>query len=271
MRFLILLFPLICFAEQPEAIYGTNDLVQVTDLKSPKLIELSKSIAIRVSKSSRLKKLKKVSEGKLCRSVSYYKKKRIEKACTGFLVGKNKLMTSLHCLEGEGEGFESRLENGCKNFRWMFDYSSPKMKKTYACKKVLEYAGEFGVTNYFENDYVLIELEETDSRPILKISKKESPNEVFMMGHPMGLPLMVSQTGEVLESLGSFLFTNLDAFEGSSGSPVFNKETFEVVGILNSGRTDYFHNGKCVEFETYENSEGREAVFELRNLTFEIE
>ncbi len=280
----------------PDAIYGRNDIKPVTSLSDKKILELSKSIAVRIPKNkkrifSRFKKISmdiseipyyekrrfsrpgEKSKEKLCKSVPYYGQKRIEGACAAFLVGEDKLLTTLHCLEGEGTTEEQTLLMGCRNFSWMFGYRSSKRKKEniFHCERVLAHKGSFHSTDYFEDDYVLIQLNKKTNRPVLKISKKENVKEVFMVGFPMGLPMRVSTKGEVLDFLGQFYFSNLDAFEGSSGSPVFDAKTYELIGIMNSGKEDYVHNGRCVELKKYDNSEGTEAFYALKNLTLDLQ
>lgn len=80
-------------------------------------------------------------------------------------------------------------------------------------------------------------------------SKYEGGTKVHMIGHPEGLP--VKYTGEAsirlvndsLEDNTHMFFTNLDAFHGNSGSPVFDTH-HEVIGILRLGQPDRPKYGK---------------------------
>jgi len=57
-----------------------------------------------------------------------------------------------------------------------------------------------------------------------------------MIGYPLGTPMKLAKNARVIfnnEEAQSFI-TNLDAFEGNSGSPVFNEKN-EVSGILVNG------------------------------------
>lgn len=76
------------------------------------------------------------------------------------------------------------------------------------------------------------------------VSKGE---RVFSAGHPDGLPLKIVLSGTVLRRDKRHLVTNLDLFQGNSGSPVFSRlrGPRELVGIVVSGREDYVPNGNC--------------------------
>jgi len=57
--------------------------------------------------------------------------------------------------------------------------------------------------------------------------------EVYMIGHPSGLPQKVAVNASVRSLEGAaYFYTSLDAFQGNSGSPVFDRNTGEVIGIL---------------------------------------
>ena len=57
---------------------------------------------------------------------------------------------------------------------------------------------------------------------------------------------------EVLQTINRSTFsTNLDAFHGNSGSPVFNQITGDVIGILASGAADDAANDVLITDATY--------------------
>jgi hypothetical protein len=69
---------------------------------------------------------------------------------------------------------------------------------------------------------------------------------VYMIGHPYGLPKKVAANASVQTNNDpAYLYTSLDAFEGNSGSPVFDLQTNQVIGILVGGETDFNWNGTC--------------------------
>ncbi len=68
---------------------------------------------------------------------------------------------------------------------------------------------------------------------------------LFVIGHPNGLPTKFADDAKVRENTpASYFVANLDTYGGNSGSPVFNRENYQVEGILVRGDTDFVsHNG----------------------------
>ena len=168
--------------------------------------------------------------------------------CTGFLIKEDILVTAGHCFRDP--------ENDCKDYAWVFDYAlkgagdrsytSVSGKNIYSCKRVVsrKYEG-FGAI-----DYTVIQLD----RPVVgrvplkmdlgKVLAKNLP--VFIIGYPSGLPQKVADNSTIISDPGPQNFeTDTDAFQGNSGSPVFDGTTGYVIGIVSSGQNDYFNNGTC--------------------------
>jgi S1-C subfamily serine protease len=69
---------------------------------------------------------------------------------------------------------------------------------------------------------------------------------LYMIGHPSGLPQKAAVNAEVVGNKDQFTFySSLDAFQGNSGSPVFDRNTHQVIGILVAGGVDLQTNGGC--------------------------
>lgn len=102
-----------------------------------------------------------------------------------------------------------------------------------------------------ELDAALFKLDRPANRSGLRIPPKnqlKTDLAVYMIGHPCGLPKKVALNAEVTNNSNPlFFYTSLDAFQGNSGSPVFNFETHELIGVLVSGNVDYKWNGSCRE------------------------
>ncbi len=161
--------------------------------------------------------------------------------CTGFLVAPNIMVTAGHCYTEE--------KKACKDNVWVFDYKVSQLdefpsRNVYHCKKILgrKLEENTGV------DYTVVELDRAVAeRKPLKLSS-QPPSEgipLVIMGHPMGLPLKISDGAEILNLEENFFRANLDSFEGNSGSPVFNRGNGEVEGILVRGNPDYANDGVC--------------------------
>jgi S1-C subfamily serine protease len=98
-------------------------------------------------------------------------------------------------------------------------------------------------------DMMVFKLNRPADRPGLRLSAERTAKigtEVYMIGHPSGLPQKVAVNASVRSLEGAaYFYTSLDAFQGNSGSPVFDRNTGQVIGILVSGTSDYAWNGSC--------------------------
>lgn len=254
-----------------DSIYGRDEREFITKKSDKKILELSKSIGLIIAKEQVVVGKFRASieapllqeEMSMCKGEPFLTSPIIP-ACTGFLVAPNIMATAGHCFQ---------TEDDCLNKRIIFDVDATKIssngykissKNVFSCSKII-------VTRYDPNrpdleDYSLIELDrEPKCRLPLKLNltKKIGDKEaVFMIGHPFGMPLILSPVGTVSENVNEFQFTtNLDAFEGNSGAPVFNKNTFEVEGILVNGQQDLVQDSKnkCYRNAIY-NGRGLEGV-----------
>lgn len=198
--------------------------------------------------------------------------------CTGFLVGENLLVTAGHCVKDLVPGStdypkdhaadcQENTYSGhfCGNIRVVFGFrkelggvipKSVPAANVYQCVEVLSHSLDGGP------DYALLRLDRAVSvaNP-LAINRsnaglsKNTP--LFVIGHPSGIPLKIAGDATVISS-GTDVYTNresganrkwmdngyafltdLDAFHGNSGSPVFNLNTLLVEGILVKGDNDY--------------------------------
>lgn len=260
-----------------DSIYGRDDREFITKKSDTKLQELSKSIALIITKDQLNQKRFRTTilapilkeSLNMCESVDYLLKP-IVSACTGFLVAPNVMATAGHCFQSEDD---------CANKKIIFNVDMTKQsargysvssRNVFSCSKIL-------MTNYDPTrpdleDYALIELDRVPRCRLplkLNLTNKIADNEnVFMIGHPFGMPLMLSPKGTITKNTKEFQFTtNLDAFEGNSGSPVFNAKTFEVEGILVNGQQDLVQDSinKCYRYVVYDGG-GLEGVLRASEL-----
>lgn len=244
-----LLVVALCASAQA-AIFGADDRVALNPT-SP-AYELSRSTAIAVLSTN----FEETSPGKLridavpegaglCTDERFYKDPVISYACSGFLVAPDLIVTAGHCMVNTGE---SRHETDlyCPTFSWLFDFIESKdgtvqtenvpADKLYRCKQVV-YAIKEEVPPY--RDFALVQLERpvTDRTPLtLAPAPVHEGDAVSMIGYPLGTPAKLSHGAKILlnnPGRQSYV-TNLDAFEGNSGSAVFNAKG-EVAGILVAG------------------------------------
>lgn len=177
----------------------------------------------------------------MCKNERFYQQKNVSYACTGFLVGPDLLVTAGHCGVNTGEIHHSS-EDYCEAYTWMFDFRADtdpnriSNENIFKCKEII-YAVQSEVEGN-THDFALIRLDRIASgrTPLKMASEKVSKGDsVTMLGHPMGLPMKYTTNAKVFEAeKGRSFLSNLDAFAGNSGSPVFNKNN-EVVGVLIAG------------------------------------
>ena len=248
-----------------EAIYGSDDRTFVDQHSSPKVNELSKSIGIVVTKDLIQKKifnsiikadlLTDVDGLNLCADEKFANHHSVN-SCTGFLIGDDLVASAGHCFKDAGDclnkviAFDVRAGNEVSA-----GYSLSK-QNFYACKEIVGQAsdGDTGI------DYAVIRLtKKVSGRLPLKLRKSgvlsNIRDQVFMIGHPLGLPLVATKPALINDNSDSHFFkATLDSFEGNSGSPVFNAKTFEVEGILVRGEEDFLQDQslKCYRNQTYD-------------------
>ena len=75
---------------------------------------------------------------------------------------------------------------------------------------------------------------------IRKSGQIPNKEDVYVVGHPQGLPLKFADGAFVRSNQDPLFFTsNLDTYRGNSGSPVFSLNTHEIEGILVRGGQDF--------------------------------
>ena len=99
-------------------------------------------------------------------------------------------------------------------------------------------------------DYLVLKVDRgIPNDRIVKLSAAEKiadQEKVYVIGHPCGLPMKYADSAFVRNNSNSYWFVaNLDTYGGNSGSPVFNRKTDEVEGILVRGATDFEMRNGC--------------------------
>ena len=186
--------------------------------------------------------------------------------CSGFLVGEDLLVTAGHCIQDK---------NDCAKYSWVFDYhlkfegdkanAVPK-SSVYSCKKIIERKLS---TFLGKNDYALIQLDRmADRRPLdyRRQGKVAKDTELFVIGHPTGLPTKIADNAKVRETNRTYFVADLDTFGGNSGSAVFDEKGV-VQGILVRGDTDYINSNGCRRVYQVDQNGGRgEEVTHITNI-----
>jgi V8-like Glu-specific endopeptidase len=174
--------------------------------------------------------------------------------CTGFLVGEDMIAAAGHCVD----------EKSVTDLRVVFDYRmldshTPATRvpsnKVYKVLKLMDRAYQ---PRGNRSDWALVKLDrKVEGLHVTTLSKREiaSGHEVYVMGYPCGLPLKYAPGARVGGVNDTYFTADLDIYCGSSGSPVFDSITHEVVGMVVRGHDrDFRWSGKCWVSVIYRNS-----------------
>lgn len=155
--------------------------------------------------------------------------------CTGFLIAPDLMITAGHCIN----------KSDFRTMEWVFDFTNDvnyKPKQSIYIKPENRYKVKEVITQILDEntdqDYAVLRLERpTDRTPygFRTSSYISSGEKVNMIGAPNGIPLKLVEGSNVVNSSSTRYFvTDLDAFGGNSGGPVYNNAG-RIEGILVRG------------------------------------
>jgi len=121
-------------------------------------------------------------------------------------------------------------------------------EQLYTMEKVLAYNDGIPDWALVQLDRPVTGREPLDLRRLGRLA--DDVNDLWAIGHPLGLPRKYSSGATVMgNGQSAFFETDLDANNGSSGSPVLRQATGQVEGILFSGNEDFVpsdaYQGRC--------------------------
>ena len=282
-----LFFPAAAFADR--SIYGADDRLDYFEAPAPMQRLADSVVSLWPSKQ-----VKELNGSVMLATISFgdamnlcpgekFREQPIGAFCSGTLVGEDMILTAGHCILDEAQ---------CADTKFVFGYniskaggSAPvtatKPSDVYGCKRIIKRdldkqgSGIIGtglaiigaLLNKAGPDFAVIQLDRkvTGRRP-LELNRGGGVNKgdkVFVIGHPVGLPLKVTGGGQVRDNKPrSFFLTDLDTFGGNSGSAVFNASTNKIEGILVRGGTDFVDSpqGCKVQYKVGQNEGRGEAV-----------
>jgi hypothetical protein len=165
--------------------------------------------------------------------------------CSGFLVAPDVIATAGHCVDA----------SNVTDRRFVFGYRMTDDDNAQTTVDNGEiYSGTSVIGRQLVStgaDWALVRLDRPVSgHPSVSVRRSgRIPNKqaVHVIGHPSGLPTKFADGANVRDNTpAAFFVANLDTYGGNSGSPVFNRTTHEVEGILVRGDTDFVANGDCM-------------------------
>lgn len=192
--------------------------------------------------------------------------------CTGFLVAPQIIVTAGHCINSMEEADQ---------WYWLFDYTNSMewnlegnyvtidLNNLYETSEILGSKFEGEEDDKLE-DYAVLKLDRVvQNRLPYRIRTSGDPSlltNVYTIGSPTGLPLKISLDSEVIEEGNDYWFkTDIDAFPGNSGGPVFDPNGY-IEGILVRGAVEYANgrytgdykydsNCDCIQTVTFQQAE----------------
>lgn len=154
--------------------------------------------------------------------------------CTGFLVAEDVVATAGHCVNRKNVS-TLRIAFGFQ----MLSATEPVVRipasDVYRCVEVLERVYQ---RNGKRSDWALVRLDrKVKGRLPARLAAGEvAPGQrIYVAGHPCGLPLKYAPGASVHQALGGYFVADLDVYSSNSGSPVFDQQTGEVVGLVARG------------------------------------
>jgi hypothetical protein len=171
----------------------------------------------------------------LCQSEPFYHQDiAAGRLCTGFLVKNDMIATAGHCVN------EQNIKDLCFVFGYKMVDSTGQVpgihqKDIYKGVRIIH---RICKRKDNQSDWALVELDrKVEGNAVVTLSKKEiTPNKpVYIIGYPVGLPLKYSPGASVDDISEAYFSADLNVYNGSSGSPVFDSETHEVIGIVVRG------------------------------------
>lgn len=190
--------------------------------------------ALRVKKFGKLMKM--------CEIEPFYHQPVItRKMCTGFLVKEDVIATAGHFAN----------EINVKDLRIVFGYKmlGPETPVTRIPQeniyKGVDIIGR--AYNFKTNgpDWALVRLDRAvvgHTPAVLSGNEISRDQSVYILGYPVGLPLKYAAGASIDEIDDIFFRADLDVYSGNSGSPVFDDDTHEIVGMVVHGESRDFRN-----------------------------
>jgi V8-like Glu-specific endopeptidase len=272
----LLILPLFSFSEEGKSIYGDDNRLEyfqaAQDMKtlSDSVVSFWKSPSVEMTGGNAVLKTMNFGDRLNLCPEEKFREQPIGAFCSGSLVGEDIVMTAGHCVKTEAD---------CQNIKVAFGYAvkaegsaavtTLPASEVYSCSKIIKrfLGGEPGSANptgqSLGADYALIRLDRKVTGhkplPVNRAANLKKGEGIFVIGHPVGLPLKVAAGATVRDfSKQGYFVADLDTFGGNSGSPVFNTKTKKIEGILVRGDTDFVDSpAGCTTMATYEQTGGR--------------
>jgi hypothetical protein len=226
-------------------IYGADDREELVEQSDPEIRKIARSIIALIDPADAASLLDASDEDggvathrlALCDGERFASEPSLAR-CTGFLVAEDMLVTAGHCFE---------TGDACDRFRYVTGFAigddaavGPNVAER-RCREIV--AREVGVLDDGSTvDYAVVALRPSPESAAVAVQQSDRVAEVGQavssFGFPSGFPLKIDRNGRVVESGDTNFRALVDAFDGSSGSPLVGDDQ-RVLGFLVRGQQDY--------------------------------
>jgi hypothetical protein len=238
--------------DRQEVIYGVDDrqdLFQVTDQAilndADSVVALFRRTEVvdNGNGTSRLQTQNFGTARNLC-ATERFRDQPIGAFCSGFLVAPDIIATAGHCVDA----------GNVTDTRFVFGY---RMTNATTPRTTIDNGEIYRGVNVIDRqlvgngaDWALVRVDRSVANhrvaPIRRTGRVADKQALHVIGHPVGLPTKVAGGAVVRDNQPAAHFVaNLDTYGGNSGSPVFNRNSHVVEGILVRGETDFVMQGTC--------------------------
>ena len=171
--------------------------------------------------------------------------------CSGAYVGNSYIISAGHCVDTSNKDAFNYYDNVYIVFGWRYDSDNTPVlsfneDQVYTIKevKIRKLSSNISSFDALLNNYEDYSLSVLDRDPVNKkaliVDKNPDINtgkKVFTIGYPLGMAVKIDRPEDAeIKLVGKNTFqTNIDAFGGNSGGPVFDSNTKKIIGILVTG------------------------------------
>jgi hypothetical protein len=247
----------VALLDAQKSIYGQDNRKDIFLVSSDAKINAAADAVVSLFESNRLAPLEDGSRSKIINKVFATEYRLCDTAspvepylaqpcsafCSGVLVAPDVVATAGHCINTA----QARTPP-LNEVRFVFGYrmrdeNTPEMiianREIYMGKQIIKQVYTPGGA-----DWALVRLD----RPvqghtpvsIRRTAKVSDADDLYVIGHPCGLPAKFADGAIVrINTDADFFVANLDTYGGNSGSPVFNRTTHQVEGLLVRGQNDF--------------------------------
>ncbi|PIS47382.1 MAG: hypothetical protein COT17_03760 [Elusimicrobia bacterium CG08_land_8_20_14_0_20_51_18] len=237
---------------QQVAIYGDNTLNDYYRVDKS-LQQLADSVAAIVKKSSLVfdeasrtykpLNLKVVGEARNLAAGADFADQKILAFCSGSLVAGKMVLTAGHCVSKDPKEYSyykdilvlfGWKQTGAGQYNASFSEDQVFKVERIAFHKL---DGNMVDRDAYQ-DYALLELDKSAGKEPLAIDRTGeflvAGNKVFLAGYPMGMSVKITDPNDAsIQEIGKNIYTtDLDAFGGNSGGPVFDSYTKRITGVV---------------------------------------